>query len=354
MLRNWAGRASSVLIRRVIRPAMMSTSASRRAVTSGGRVAVEAQRSAAEPKGGGCSFAIAAIMDSVAKNPTEIALRRPMARTARPVHTGFMLYDDLFTRLERARWTLSDDIPFEAIDRSLLTDQWIHDLRQICLTELSALYATEMFLRDFYADIDFCSFISIWFYEEMKHHLTLRRYLEHCGETFDEAELPRLRLTFAAGPAMETLTMHFCGEQRLAHWYTAFGKNAPEPVLRKIFKILAADELRHAACYAKYLRKAVANKPEVLPDILRMALWMLRSTNDAPKHPTTVTEPSVCGQLEDPAYITRMLDWYLPGRDHEAPVQRRILALMSELAGTKMTTTRDMLPVIRRLMPDEA
>ena len=64
-------------------------------------------------------------------------------------------------------------------------------------------------------------------------------------------------------------------------------------MLRKIFKILAADELRHAACYAKYLRKAVANKPEVLPDILRMTLWMLRSTNDAPKHPTTVTEPGL-------------------------------------------------------------
>ncbi len=277
-----------------------------------------------------------------------------MAPVAAPTHTDHMLYDDLFTRLERARWTLSDDIPFEDIDRSLLTDQWIHDLRQICLTELSALYATEMFLRDFYADIDFCSFVSIWFYEEMKHHLTLRKYLEHVGETFDEAELPRLRLTFAEGPAIETLTMHFCGEQRLAHWYTAFSRNAPEPVLRKIFKILAADELRHAACYAKYLRKAVANKPEVLPDILRMTLWMLRSTNDAPKHPTTVTEPSVCGKLEDPEYISRMLNWYLPGRDHEAPVQRRILALMSELAGTKMTTTKDMLPVIRRLMPAEA
>ena len=57
--------------------------------------------------------------------------------------------------------------------------------------------------------------------------------------------------------------------------------------------VLAADELRHAACYAKYMRRAVANKPEVLPDILKMSLWMMRSTNDAPKHPTTITEPSV-------------------------------------------------------------
>ena len=84
-------------------------------------------------------------------------------------------------------------IDFTKIDHGLLTPQWIHDLRQICLTELSALYATEMFLRDFYTDIDFCSFVSIWFYEEMKHHMVLRKYLEQCGETFDEEkELPEL------------------------------------------------------------------------------------------------------------------------------------------------------------------
>ena len=212
-----------------------------------------------------------------------------------------MLYDDLFVRLERARWNFTDEIDFATIDHSLLTDQWIHDLRQICLTELSALYATEMFLRDFYTDIDFCSFVSIWFYEEMKHHMVLRRYLEACGETFDEEkELPALRLTFAEGPAIETLTMHFCGEQRLAHWYQAFSRSAPEPLLRKIFKILAADELRHAACYAKYLRKAIANKPDELPAVLRMTLWMLRSTNDAPKHPTTVTSPSVVRPARGP------------------------------------------------------
>ena len=258
-----------------------------------------------------------------------------------------MLYDDLFIRLERARWQLSSDIPFDDIDPALVTDQWLTDLRHICLTELSALYATEMFIRDFYADIDFCSFISVWFYEEMKHHLVLRKYLERCGQTFEESELPALRLTFAPGPAVETLTMHYCGEQRLAHWYTAFSRHAPEPVLRQIFKILAADELRHAACYAKYMRKAVANRPECVSDMLKMSLWMIRSTNDAPKHPTTVTEPSVVGQLEDPAYISRMLNWYLPGRDHEKPVQRRILALMSELTGAPMESPRDLLQVIR-------
>jgi hypothetical protein len=259
-----------------------------------------------------------------------------------------MLYNELFDRLERARWQLRTDIPFHDIDRSRVSDAWVHDLRQVCLTELSALYATEMFIRDFYADIDFCSFVSIWFYEEMKHYLTLRRYLEHLGQSFDdERELPRLRLTFDKGPAIETLTMHFVGEQRLAHWYTAFSRNAPEPVLGLVFKTLAADELRHAACYASYLRKAVRNRPECLPDILRMALWMLRSSNDAPKHPTAITEPSVISKLDDPEYIQRMLNMYLPGRDHEAPVQRRVLAVMSELSGERLERVRDLFPLIR-------
>jgi hypothetical protein len=259
-----------------------------------------------------------------------------------------MLYDELFDRFERARWELRTDIAFDQVDRSKLDAQWISDLRNICLTELSALYATEMFLRDFYADIDFCSFVSIWFYEEMKHHLTLRRYLEAVGETFDEAELPKLRLTFDEGPAIETLTMHFVGEHRLGHWYNAFAEQAPEPVLGQIFKTLAADELRHAAGYAKYLRRAVDTKPSVLPNILKMSLWMLRSTNEAPKHPTTITDPAVVDLLEQPDYIPRMLNTYLPGRDHEAPVQRRVLALMSELAGTRIDSVRGLLPLIRQ------
>ena len=259
-----------------------------------------------------------------------------------------MLYGELFDRLERARWEMRTHVDFDAIDESRLTEAWVHDLRMICLTELSALYATEMFLRDFYADIDFCSFVSIWFYEEMKHYLTLRRYLERVGVSFDdEGELPRLRLTFDEGPAIETLTMHYVGEQRLAHWYSAFSRSAEEPVLKGIFSTLAADELRHAACYASFLRKAVGNRPEVLPAILRMTLWMLRSSNDAPKHPTSLTQPSVIEQLEDPEYMRRMLSMYLPGREHEAPVQRRVLKTMGDLAGTPMTSMRDLLGTIR-------
>jgi len=80
---------------------------------------------------------------------------------------------------------------------------------------------------------------------------------------------------------------------------------------------------------------------------------MLRSTNDAPKHPTTITEPSVVDRLDEPDYVQRMLNTYLPGRDHEAPVQRRVLAMMSELSGTKIDTMKGLLVAIRQSEPQE-
>jgi hypothetical protein len=60
------------------------------------------------------------------------------------------------------------------------------------------------------------------------------------------------------------------------------------------------------------------------------------------------------GQLEDPEYVSRMLNWYLPGRDHEAPVQRRIMALMSELSGVELKSLRDIPPLVRKLTPAPA
>ena len=50
-------------------------------------------------------------------------------------------------------------------------------------------------------------------------------------------------------------------------------------------------------------------------------------------------------------YIVRWISccFNLPGRDHEKPVQRRILALMSELSGRKMESPRELLTAIRSI-----
>ena len=191
-----------------------------------------------------------------------------------------MLYDQLFVSMERARWNLSRDIDFDAIEPAKLTRQWILDVREVCLTQLAALGATQMFLDGFRTDIDFCSFVSVWLYEEMEHHLVLRKYLERLGETWEEADPPRPRVSPDETPAIDALTLRFFGEQRLAQRYAALAGAAPEPVLGRILGVLAAGEGRHAAAYATYLRRAVERDPAALPGILRLGLWTLRGADE--------------------------------------------------------------------------
>src|ERR1700738_3849336 len=193
-----------------------------------------------------------------------------------------MLYEKHFERMERNRWMLTRDVPWEQLQPELLPEGLLEDLRYICLTELSALYATEMFIRDFYEDIDFSAFVSIWFYEEMKHFLTMKKYINKCGLHLPDldTELPKLRISFDPGPAVQTMTMHFIGEHRLALWYNNFADTFQEPVLKKIFRILGTDELRHG--------------------------------NNKPNPPPTITKPSVLDMLEDPDYLTRMINQYTP------------------------------------------
>jgi hypothetical protein len=265
-----------------------------------------------------------------------------------------MLYEKHFERMERNRWLLTRDIPWDQMQPDLLPQGLVKDLRYICLTELSALYATEMFIRDFYEDIDFCAFVSIWFYEEMKHFLTMKKYINKAGLELPDldTELPKLRLSFDPGAAIQTMTMHFIGEHRLALWYNNFADAFPDPVLQKIFRTLAADELRHGAVYHTYLNKAVKKDETVLREALMMALWMLRSSSDKPKHPTTITKPSVMDMLEDPDYLVRMIHTYTPGYD-ETEMKKPIFASLSQLIGQQVKSERELLRVLRDLPEPE-
>ena len=87
-----------------------------------------------------------------------------------------MLYPKIYIDFERARWTF-DDINWDQFDASLLTDEHAQTIKMNAITELAALPATEMFLRDYRHDSNFSAFMSIWFYEEQKHSLILIEYL---------------------------------------------------------------------------------------------------------------------------------------------------------------------------------
>lgn len=260
-----------------------------------------------------------------------------------------MLFSELYDRLERARWDMND-FDFSKIDRSKVDEGLIHDIRHITLTELGSVPATRMFMRDFAHDMDFQRFVAVWTFEEAKHSLLMERWLNGVGVELSNPEMVKVNLDFETAPWIETLTMHFLGEQRLGMWYMAFAgvgqgsdKPMPEPVLRQGFKLMGQDEWRHASCYFAFLKKAVAEHPEYLENIARMTLWMLRSRH---RHPTNITEPSVMGVLDDPTYCQNMLERFVTSASEKA-MEERVLSHYSILAGQEITTPKELARFLR-------
>src|SRR5262245_3505927 len=118
-----------------------------------------------------------------------------------------LLYAELFRSLERARWNMADDVPWDRFDGAKLTDEQAQTIKSNAITEWSALPATEMFLRDNRTDDDFSAFMSVWFYEEQKHALVLMEYLRRFRPDLlpTPAELAAVRFEFDPAPALETL-----------------------------------------------------------------------------------------------------------------------------------------------------
>lgn len=261
------------------------------------------------------------------------------------------LYDRIFRRLERSRWQLAD-VPFDQIDAGRLPPKLATVVRVNCLMELSSLYATRMFLRDFRKLPDFCQFISIWYYEEMKHYLVLRRYLEAIGPAPVPADYPDLDTELAPRPWAPTLALHFCGEMRLGMWYHRWSEVIPEPVLAGIYRRIGDDEFRHASCYRDFMFDALHRSPGLLLDFLQAAKWMLVDPV-GDKHPTTMKsdatgEGAVTDRIEG---YEAFLGWIREtiGQEQESELQRRVLATLSTLAGEPLNKLGDLAALTRRL-----
>ena len=261
------------------------------------------------------------------------------------------LYDRIFRRLEKVRWSLAD-VPFDEIDTGLLDAESLTFLRVNCLMELSSLYATRMFLRDFRDNPDFCQFMSIWYYEEMKHYLVLREYLKAYDMAPDVSIFPELDTELSPSPWAPTLALHYCGELRLGMWYQHWSRETKEPVLSKIYRLIGNDEFRHAACYEEFMEQALHRDPRVLVDFMQAAKWMLVNPN-RDKHPTTMkaaleTDSSVVDRIEGYEVLQRHIQRTVSD-DDEQNLRRQVLATLSRLAGRELTKLADLAAHTREL-----
>jgi hypothetical protein len=264
------------------------------------------------------------------------------------------LYPELFKSMERARWSLADDVPWERFDAASLTDEQALTIKQNAITEWSALPATEMFLRDNKHDSDFSAFMSVWFYEEQKHALALMEYLRRFrpGLVPTDEELHAVRFEFDPAPPLETLMLHFCGEVRLTQWYRRAAEWHTEPVIQHVYGLISEDEARHGGAYLKYMRRAIERTPEEARAAFSKIGVLMASggRGGKPLHPTNLhvnkslfPNDTVQSRLPDPGWLDRWLDEQLHfDAACEERVARAILRQLSALFGETFETVRDL------------
>jgi len=261
-----------------------------------------------------------------------------------------MLYPELFRSLESARWTLADDIPWGSFDASKLSDEQAMTVKMNAITEWSALPATEMFLRDNRDDSDFSAFMSVWFYEEQKHALTLIEYLARFRPELvpNEAELHAVRFQFDPAPPLETLMLHFCGELRLTQWYRRASEWHSEPVIKRIYNLIAGDEARHGGAYLKYMKRAIERSGDAARAAFAKIGVLMASPHRSgkPLHPTNLhvsqalfPNDTVQSRVPDPGWLEHWLDNQIRfDRECESRVIGSILRTLSSLFGLSLTS----------------
>ncbi len=265
-----------------------------------------------------------------------------------------MLYPDLFKSLEKARWNMAEDVPWDAFDASLLSDEQARTIKYNAITEWAALPATEMFLRDNRHDSDFSAFMSIWFYEEQKHSLVMMEYLKRFRPDLapTEAELHAVRFEFDPAPPYETLMLHFCGEVRLTQWYRRAAEWHTEPVIKHIYDLLSRDEARHGGAYLKFMKRAIERAGnDARAAFAKIGMLMASPRRSGkPMHPTNLhvnealfPNDTVQSRLPDPEWLEHWLDEQIRFDDEcERRVTGGILRNLSSLFEQTFETVQDL------------
>jgi len=157
------------------------------------------------------------------------------------------------------------------------------------------------------------------------------------------------------------MMLHFCGEIRLNHWYRRAAEWHTEPVIRKIYDLIARDEARHGGAYLQYMRRAIAQSGDgARTAFAKVGMLMASSARSGkPLHPTNLhvnkalfPRDTVQSRLPDPSWLERWLDEQIRfDAAWEAKVVEGILRNLGILFERKFDSVRELNRYRKALAP---
>lgn len=181
---------------------------------------------------------------------------------------------------DRGRWSIEDDVAWDAIDaaRALAQPDILAKLRDAALIESFHPVNLSRLIRFAWDDIDAGVAFSLEMYEGFKHFHVLRMYLDAVGyePAITDDELRAIRQRAERGdldPADQVgpLVEFMLSEHLAAYFFRRLGQQADEPVLKALLTRIAADEVRHAQSASDLIAKRIAGNPELIPMVLHAA-----------------------------------------------------------------------------------
>ncbi len=244
----------------------------------------------------------------------------------------------LSEKAERVRWRM-EDVPWAEIKPGTVSPEWLELIRQSAYSELTTFTASQRFLKDFWDDADFSQWVSVWFYEEMRHPQALLKWLGHFGVTVDAEFMLQGRGTAPFMKSrMGTLVSNIISEMVAATNYHSLHVHSPEPVLAGIALNLSNDEARHASSFYAYAKIHLArsqNPERDRRDALKV-LYLWFQDNDRVKHPVNEFLGRQAASSADGSYLRHAQQVF-------GAVKLRACKRIGKLVGLAIATPEDVL-----------
>ncbi|MGI5466179.1 ferritin-like domain-containing protein [Streptomyces sp. CA-132043] len=224
----------------------------------------------------------------------ELALRAHRALMTDDLYTDYyldMTFNKIFDWFETTRWDWTE-VDLDRIEHGMLDERTVDFLTEAAVIEFGTLPGAHNFLREWQDEVSFSSWALQWGAEESRHSLVQARYLDRIGVKLRSKHALYKREPYPQGDVRSaTLMMNVISESRASALYKALAAHISEPVIRKIWRLLARDEARHCRAFSVFMRELCDSDPAHRTAALSMAYIWLADRSNGVKHPAGMFYP---------------------------------------------------------------